>query len=375
MGAKIIAAIIACVLFPGIVRADDRIKKFQAEIEQLSRELEMINTSESGVLGELRRLEAERRLRELELAQISLSIADTEDKLAASERKISATLMRIDDAKRYLSSSLSEIYKLGKMRYYRMIISAKNQRESILFFQYASYLADKDAKAIGEYRKHIQFLHEAKAGLDAAKGELLSKRETLAKKKEMLLRGESSRKALLASIRGKKEVHQEAINELKSACDELEKLVNSFGREGDGSGLFPLDARKFRGLFAWPSRGQVKSAFGKIKHPRFRTELPHNGIDIDASLGSDIKAVFDGKVVFAEWFKGYGLTIIMDHGSGILSIYAHASAILVEPGEVISKGSLLGKVGDSGSLQGAYLYFEIREDGKAVDPENWLTER
>jgi len=112
-----------------------------------------------------------------------------------------------------------------------------------------------------------------------------------------------------------------------------------------------------------------------VVHPRFKTEVPHPGIDIDAESGADIQSVFDGQVVFASWMRGYGLTAILDHGAGLLSIYAHASALLVEPGEQVLRGQRLGKVGETGSLRGPFLYFELRENGAAVDPTNWLRSR
>ena len=85
--------------------------------------------------------------------------------------------------------------------------------------------------------------------------------------------------------------------------------------------------------------------------------------------------MFDGRTVFASWMRGYGLTAIVDHGGGMLSIYAHASVLLTEPGERVRRGQGLGKIGDTGSLRGPYLYFELRIDGKPVDPESWLRDR
>ena len=110
-------------------------------------------------------------------------------------------------------------------------------------------------------------------------------------------------------------------------------------------------------------------------HPRFKTRVPHPGLDIDAPDGTRIRTVFDGRVVFAAWMRGYGLTAIVDHGNGLLSIYAHASVLMVEPGDRLGRGEIIGAVGDTGSLRGAYLYFELREDGRPTDPGQWLRPR
>ncbi len=367
--------IIFLILFVVAFPSDDRVKKLQSEIDGLSQELEVIKITEAGILGELRRLESERKLRETELEQILLMTRETEESIQESEDTISRTIEDIERNKTLLRQALRQLYKLGKLRQYRLLLSSQSQQESLLFFRYASYFAERNAKSIAAFRDSVCRLKDERKLLDAQRKALLEKKNELSRKKEMLIESESSRRNLLRSIREKKDVHREAIGELRNACDELEKLLHSFGSETIGADAFKLNARKFKGLFPWPCRGELRASFGRIKHPKFKTELPHNGIDIDAPMGADIRAVFDGSVVFAEWFKGYGLTIILDHGSGILSVYAHASAILAEKGEFVAKGSLIGKVGDSGSLSGAYLYFEIREDGRAVDPERWLSER
>jgi murein DD-endopeptidase MepM/ murein hydrolase activator NlpD len=136
-----------------------------------------------------------------------------------------------------------------------------------------------------------------------------------------------------------------------------------------------LDVRKFRGLLDWPSDGEVLEGFGTAIHPRFKTRVPHPGLDLEGDFSTGIRSIFDGTVVFAEWMRGYGLTAIVDHGGGVLSVYAHASVLLVEPGENVVRGQTLGRVGETGSLRGPYLYFELRVDGKPADPVTWLRPR
>ena len=136
-----------------------------------------------------------------------------------------------------------------------------------------------------------------------------------------------------------------------------------------------MDVRKFRGLLDWPAEGPVGAGFGTVVHPRFKTKLPHPGLDIETGIGSGISAVFEGRVVFASWMRGYGLTAIVDHGNGVLSIYAHASVLLAEKGQTVLRGEKLGHIGDTGSLRGPFLYFELRINGEPGDPVLWLRPR
>ncbi len=132
---------------------------------------------------------------------------------------------------------------------------------------------------------------------------------------------------------------------------------------------------KFQGLLDWPADGELRSGFGSVIHPRFKTKVPHPGIDIRAASGNPIRSVFDGEVVFSGWIRGYGLTTIVDHGQGLHSVYAHAAVTWVEPGERVRRGQRLGIVGETGSFSGPSLYFELRLNGRAVDPEDWLRPR
>ena len=125
-------------------------------------------------------------------------------------------------------------------------------------------------------------------------------------------------------------------------------------------------------MLDWPAEGRVRSGFGTVVHPRFKTKIPHPGWDIQAPAGDPIRAVFDGEIVYSGWMRGYGLMAVIDHGNGLHSVYAHASVLWVEPGERIARGARLGIVGETGSFSGPSLYFELRVNGQAVDPRLWL---
>ncbi len=355
--------------------AEDRIKEFQEEIQELSDQLEAIKRNERGILDELWSLESERKLLEMEIKTINARIKQIVADIENNKLKIKNINRSIAMTTGDLSQSIRKLYKLGKLRHYRFILLAENQLETIQFFKYASYFAKKDMRLVKIFREQVEKILNTKQQLEQEEEMLEKEKQKLSKKNKQLILTEKRWHSLLKSIQEEKEIHYQARQELINACQEMENLIHSFGKIQEEK-IFPiLDATKFKRFFSWPVEGQISTPFGIQKHPRFKTEIPHNGIDFSSEYGSDIRASFDGKVVFAEWFKGYGLTVIIDHGHDIYSIYAHASAILVEVGERVRKESLIGKVGDSGSLKGAYLYFEIRENGNPTDPEKWLSKR
>jgi septal ring factor EnvC (AmiA/AmiB activator) len=177
---------------------------------------------------------------------------------------------------------------------------------------------------------------------------------------------------MLESIRRDEGRRREALRELRQAAEELGRLAEAL-ELAEETGALDIDS--FKGLLDWPVEGELRSGFGEAIHPEFKTKVPHPGWDLAAPFGANVAAVFDGRVVFADWMRGYGLTAIIDHGSGVLTIYAHASMLLVQAGDLVVRGQTLGKVGETGSLRGPFLYFEMRVDGEPTDPAAWLRRR
>ena len=130
-----------------------------------------------------------------------------------------------------------------------------------------------------------------------------------------------------------------------------------------------------RGRLEWPAAGRVVEEYGIRVNPRFGTKTFRNGIDIDAVEGSNVHVVFPGHVLYTGWFRGYGNLIIVDHGSEYYTLYAHVADMKVAEGDDVRQGQVIGTVGDTGSLQGPRLYFEVRYQGKPQDPAHWLRPR
>ena len=207
------------------------------------------------------------------------------------------------------------------------------------------------------------------------KEELAGQRETLREAKESVRRSAEEKKQILASLRREKGTRLRALKELEQAALRLQKMMDEISRRGvakpqetpAGAGLDGM-----RGKLERPVKGEVTSAFGKSRHPEFAVEVFRKGIEIDAPLGQAIRTVEKGRVAFADRFSGYGKMVIVDHGERFFTIYAHLSDILKKKGDEIRRGEVLGLAGDSDSLAGVKLYFEMRKDGRSIDPVPWF---
>lgn len=178
-------------------------------------------------------------------------------------------------------------------------------------------------------------------------------------------------RALLASVRGARDLHERAAAEAEGQSSKLAEFIAALPPPRSGEAPYQGFAQ-LRGKLPSPTGGRIEVGFGKVVNPRFRTVTFQKGVDIGAPRGEPVRAVAPGRVVHAGWFKGYGNLVIVDHGEGFHTLVAHLESMTTAAGEDVEAGSLLGTVGDTGSLKGPYLYFEVRERGKPVDPAAWL---
>ena len=143
-------------------------------------------------------------------------------------------------------------------------------------------------------------------------------------------------------------------------------------RQNRGELVPPGDIVSVQGALGWPVEGKVVERFGKQRNPKFSTVTMNNGLKIEALPGSPVRSVFQGTVLFSQWFKGYGNLIILDHGNRVFSLYGNLKAPIVAVGDRIGTGQTIAGVGEGEDGLSGYLYFEIREDNQPRDPQKWL---
>jgi murein hydrolase activator len=232
-----------------------------------------------------------------------------------------------------------------------------------------------DRDLIEKLSEELQRQKTLRNELTQKKEELVGQKQTLREAKESVRRDLEKKREILASLRREKETRMRALKELEQAALRLQKMMDEISRRAvakpqdtpTGAGLDGA-----RGKLEWPVKGEVTSAFGKSRHPEFAVEVFRKGIEIEAPLGQEIRAVEKGRIAFADRFSGYGKMVIVDHGERFFTIYAHLSDILKKKGDEVRQGEVLGLVGDSDSLAGVKLYFELRKDGHSIDPVPWF---
>jgi septal ring factor EnvC (AmiA/AmiB activator) len=266
-----------------------------------------------------------------------------------------------------------------------LILSTEDPATRAAAVRHLASLAALDARMIREYRLTSERLEDRKGREEARQRELADLRADATREQAEVDREAGKRRALLARVRDERVYHERMVGELSEAARRLEAFIRDLqakqrrlakapppkaGVEPPGVGFGSL-----RGRLPWPTDGRIVSAFGAQVHPRFGTRTFRNGVDIEAVEGRDVAAVYAGHVVYTGWFKGYGNLIILDHGNEYYTLYAHVAEIQVREGDDVRQGQRIGTIGDTGSLAGPRLYFEVRYQGKPQDPAAWLGER
>jgi len=351
---------------------EEKLELLDERLADLRHELETLDRRETSLLGELHRLDLEIRVAGDELERLKLRLDRGYRAMDENLKRIQVLEKSIDELQPYLQSRARSLYKLGRLSYVRLLLSVETPSELTRAYRYISRLAREDAEKMRVFLADEKLLEQAKAELVVQTEAMLQMRKELEGTTRTLESRRASRRALLGEVYARQEMTGSLAHELEEAKEELGKLVESLAAGESAAGSVDLPMRMFEGEVGWPVEGELEARFGTQLHPRFKTVTVRNGIEIDAPVGTPVQAVYEGQVVYASWFQGYGKLLILQHTGSVHSLYGYLSDFQVEVGARVARGAPIARVGDTGSLEGPRLYFEIRAQGKPEDPEKWL---
>lgn len=344
-------------------RAAQRIRALQREGDALAKQ-------EQTLLVELRRLEVERDLRLEQARQADTQVAEVTRQIQETSEQVRITQARLDAARPGLEARLVEVYKLGRPRYARLLLGVEDLMDMARASRMVGALAELDRRQVAEFTAVLNRHTAAAAALERQSAELKALHAAAREAGMQAQRAAEARAALVARIDARRDLNAQMMTELQAAHDRLAKTLAAGSPPApDEVGTLPL--RPFRGAITWPAAGRVSSRFGEQRHRRFGTTTLQNGIELSTSEATPVKAVHEGRVAFAGVFTGFGQLVIVDHGGLAYSLYGYLSAVDVSKGARVGRGQRVGATGRAPAGNSA-LYFELRIDGKPVDPLQWL---
>lgn len=369
----------------------DELSGVKQEIKAKKKLISKTRKVEAVISTELREILLNLERKESDLDRLSNDLRGVEADLDRTGRDIQKVSEEAGRKRLEIDRRLSSLYKAGELGTLRMFFSAESFPQLAENIRYMRSIIENDKRIFVEYDQKIDQLKGLKANLerDALKKERIM--TGIEQTKREIEKEKNKKSVYLGKVRQDRKSYETSLKELQTNASRLQAMItrlNALSRRRlssrnvkPGSRLKPLAElppvpdhgfASQKGRMSLPVRGEIIESYGKHKHPDFNSFTFSKGISIAAPSGTPIKAIYDGTVIFADYFKGFGNMMIVDHGGGYFSLYAHASRLAKKVGAEVTRYETIGTVGDVDSSRGSMLYFEIRNQGKPVDPAGWV---
>lgn len=367
----------------------EELQGINREIKEKKSLLKKTRKVELKVSGELEQIEKNLHEKEASLNVLGRDLRGVESVLDRTYRDIQTVKGEAERKREQIRRRLAALYKAGEVGSARMFFASDSFPQMAENLRYMSAILANDRKLFAEYNQKIDQLRVLKASLEREAARKEKIKTSIEAKKQDIEEEKKKKAAYLLKVREDKKGYLVSLKELEANARRLQTMVerlearsrkgytkkDSKSVVGGGASLPPIPDKGFgsqKGRLSLPVKGEVVARFGRHKHPEFNSYTVSNGVSIVVQQGSDIHSVYDGQVIFADYFKGYGNMIIVDHGGGFFSLYAHAAKLFKKVGSAVIRNEVVANVGDIDSARGPMLYFEIRYQGKPVDPGPWF---
>ena len=361
------------------VQARDRSMLVAQSIEELQQQKKTVEQKRRELQQQTEQLERQTNQAEQNLDTLQNTIVATEDQIADTE-------FRLEKAERELKAFEEDLLKaeaayeevrraaVGRLQFlqrqqggegWAVLLQSENFNEFLerRYQLRRVYAADRDV--LGELKARADEIKNQRAVVESQKTRVSLLRQELLAKKQQYEAEATQQQQLIGRLQTDKAALEAAQAQLVRDSEEIATVIRE--RVAAASG-----AVRGTGIFVFPVNGRITSGFGYRRHPILGTSRLHAGVDFGAPQGTTIYAADSGSVIYAGWYGGYGRTVIVDHGGGITTLYAHSSRLFVSVGQAVTQGQAIAAVGSTGLSTGPHLHFEVRQNGNPVNPMAYL---
>jgi len=372
------AALIALVLSASPAMAQQTSDEdYQAKLLELQKSISLLKSELQKVKGSRNDLQENLQASEVDMGQLSSKIERLQGELASGKKQLlqlSRNRTELQGKRRAqqktIGAYVNSAYRLGQQSQVKLLLNQQDPAELARTLKYYDYFIDARADKIDAYLETISELDRLEPRIEAKTHTIRASQKSLEQRRQQLLSKQQDRQRTLAKLNASIQSKDDQLKHKTQDQQRLETLLKQV-TEAIANLEIPGGDQPFatrRGKMSWPTRGSIVNSFGSDKAAG---KLSWDGVRIKAALGSKVEAIHYGRVVFADYLRGHGLLLIVDHGKGYMSLYAHNQLLLKELGDWVSSGETIAKVGDTGGQSHAGLYFEIRHQGKPTNPSRW----
>jgi septal ring factor EnvC (AmiA/AmiB activator) len=354
-------------------RAAD-LARLQNRIASLKSKLSESEKKEATLEEELKRLELKQEIATREGELVAATRQEFAQRLASVTRQRAEASVAVAEYRRLLLARARVLQRFGRYGYFRVLLEARDVPALLDSIERLDSLARRDGRLLGQYRFAEASLQENLSREQALKAEI-DRLYVRSRQEETRVAGlKLEREHLLASEKSAMASRRKEVSALTDKAERLERLLETLSKQsGTEEPVGPSGGiRPWKGVLDWPAKGTIVETFGRHRHPKFDTWTVSNGVGVSVPQGTPVRAVYAGKTVYAQWLAEYGNLVILDHGDGMLTLYAWLQAVSVKPGDTVAAGAEIGSAGFGPGRDEAGVYFEVRDRQKAQDPIAWL---
>jgi murein hydrolase activator len=360
-----------------VVREKKELDHLRMKIELQRKKSRTAKKREHSILDNLEEIDYQRTLKKKELTVVNLQLVERDQEIEQLDHDLAGLRQEMHAKEGLVRERVRVLYQEGRFNAIKVLFSSTDYYDFMKRYYYIEWISKKESELLRSYQSAVAQMEPKESALRNARADLLEYKTEITQTLSEIQKQKRKKDRLLASIRDEKSTYERTIRELEDSAGKLQGLIKELEaqrkarREQETAAGFSLQ----QGHLDWPTNGRVVSRFGRQKHPKFDAYVNHKGIEIKAGQGSPIRSVYGGSVVFADWFRGYGLLVIIDHGKNYFTLYAHAAKLLVSAGDRVAGHQVIGEIGDTGLTSGTNLYFEVRHGTNPLDPLRWLRQR
>ncbi len=350
---------------------------YQAKINQLQQSIKQLQQELQKAKGSRNQLQSDLQSSEVDISETLKKIEALKEELASQKKQLTQLNRKQDELQaasreqqRYIAEDINAAYRLGSQSQLKLLLNQQQPETVARMNKYYSYFLNARSSRVDAYLETIAELNIIKPQIEARTRTLEENTVQLQQRRQQLLARQQERTETLAKLNASINRKDEELKQQSQDKQRLEKLLAEVTAAIANLAL-PTDGEPFaklKGRMPFPARGRLLNRFGSS---RLEGKLRWEGVMIGAREGTPVHAIHHGRVVFSDYLRGHGMLVIIDHGDGYMSLYAHNQSLLRETGDWVSSGEVIAKVGNTGGQSQSALYFEIRHNGKPTNPARW----
>lgn len=338
------------------------------QVQDYRKQIKEMGAKVEGLLTKVNTLQQDESIARQELTVLELQNQKIQENINVLDENMKDQRVKIDELSKQMEERILDIYKYGQSGTMRTLFASRSVFEAVETAHLLKLVTRRDEDILSQLQERVQNLDMSRQTMDAQQNRLREKTQAVQDQRDKYNKNIKETNSFIKSIQKQKALAEKAVKEAEEAQKAAGAMIAALQRKKSKSYLPSGKGSKFD----WPVRGPLASPFGNRIHPILKRKIFHSGIDIAAPNGTPVKAPAAGEVIYDGWLRGYGRVVVLNHGQGYSTLYAHLSASLVKEGQEVKAGAVIARVGRTGNVTGYHLHFEVRIYGTPANPIKYL---